>query len=298
MIDDEKIKKFLNDSMGKSEKEEFIQYLKENEQANEKLTEEVIRIYGRLKLREKLDNLFEKKQQTKLISLQQFFKIAAILLLFIGISFILYFNRNTPGKIAVESVADSINSEHVVAKIKKEIIDSAKIGTSHIASPDLIAGNNDIEIAHSREDLLIRSIDLYKPYPVVETRGEEYGLQKAFTHYRRSEYDSAILSFQGALKKSKSKDEINTALFYLGNCFFSKYIVSSKRSLILKSSEYFASVSMENNSVYQEPSNWYLALSYLLMEEDEKASRLLEKIVKQKDYNYLRAQEILSAMNN
>lgn len=114
--------------------------------------------------------------------------------------------------------------------------------------------------------------DYYVAYPIEDImRGNSANsFEPALELYSKHEYEKAV----GLLEMASKKNPDNFAIdLYLGNCFLN---IDEERKAI----EFFEKIPKEN--IYFEHAQWYLALTYIKMNQMEKANATLKVVI---DYN-------------
>lgn len=132
--------------------------------------------------------------------------------------------------------------------------------------------------------------EYFEPYPNIimpTVRGvvenDSTVKAQAFRAYDQNDYELAIQLFE----KLSTQDE--AVLLYLGN----SYLASGQpeKALLL-----FEKV-LNNYDVFDEQAEWYVAVSYLKLEEREKARAALQKVVARESSYKSKAQLILDKLN-
>jgi tetratricopeptide (TPR) repeat protein len=132
--------------------------------------------------------------------------------------------------------------------------------------------------------------DYFEPYPNVimpTVRGavenDSTVKAQAFRAYDRQEYTKAIELFETLNLQDA------TALLYLGN----SYLASGQPEKALPLLEKV----LNNYDVFHEQAEWYIAISYLKLEERDKAKEALRKVVVREGSYKSKAQLILEKLN-
>lgn len=125
----------------------------------------------------------------------------------------------------------------------------------------------------------------FAPYPApINVRGGNGNLQhEAMVFYQHEEFSKAIEAFNHVAAVDKN-EEIE---FYLGVS-----LLGNKKPA--EASVIFEKL-MLNSTHYEQAARWYLALSYLGLNKQDKAKSLLLKI-RESDYQFDRAQKLLSSL--
>ncbi len=129
----------------------------------------------------------------------------------------------------------------------------------------------------------------FKPYRNVThpiTRGEEFAddKTKAFLAYTKGEYKESIELFTKLYTSGKEP----YYLFYKANALIQLNRATEAIPLLQEH--------LRSSDVLSDKSNWYLAMSYLQIEDIEKAKRALNLVVKNKTYKTKQAKKLLDAL--
>ncbi len=106
--------------------------------------------------------------------------------------------------------------------------------------------------------------------------------EEAASLYREKDFENAITFF----KKSEVPSYLSA--FYIGMSSLPK-----KDPNFEKTSENFEIV-LDSDNDYRQQTLWYKGLTLLKLNRKEEAKKLFNKIVKEKGYNYLKAEEIIN----
>jgi tetratricopeptide (TPR) repeat protein len=133
--------------------------------------------------------------------------------------------------------------------------------------------------------------EYFKPYPNVLapiTRSSDVSsnteLGNAMSFYDSMQYDEAIIGFNDLITRSSLKNEM---LFYKGIALLAKGEPSEAR---------YHFELMEENSSFDNQRKWYLALTYIQLEEIDDSVELLREIIKDKSYFTVYAEELLVSL--
>ncbi|PHN01983.1 tetratricopeptide repeat protein [Flavilitoribacter nigricans] len=111
-------------------------------------------------------------------------------------------------------------------------------------------------------------------------------VRQAFEQYDSRHYEQALLFFQ-KVPDFKSSDDL---LFFIGVCQLKlKKWKEAARSLN-------AVIDNTSQTTFEGPARWYLSLAYLHDDQEEKAWGLLDIIVNEQDYNWIKADEVLETL--
>jgi len=131
--------------------------------------------------------------------------------------------------------------------------------------------------------------EYFKPYPnVIITKGlNEELLSVGMYYYDMSKYDSAIIFYNKILANKSTNTEV---LFYKGVCFLS---INKTEEAI----EIFSDIVSGKETPYKSPTEWYLALSYLKMQDVRKAKEILTLIRNRDSYYNQSLEELLEKLD-
>lgn len=134
--------------------------------------------------------------------------------------------------------------------------------------------------------------EYYKPYPniVPMVRGSEsdFGLKAAMVLYNAGNYEQAVTEFDRILSSDTNNEK---ALFYKGISLLS--LGNADQAAFN-----FKQVLSKDESRLKNQSEWYLALSYLLNDNSQKAESLLTKIISENNYYSGSASELLDRLTD
>ncbi len=141
---------------------------------------------------------------------------------------------------------------------------------SLLGSPDLFANN-------------------FEQYPNVIApieRGETATttLEKAFAAYENKRYEEAISSFD-QLENSTINFDV---LFYKANAL----LALGKNNTAMQAFEQV----VNSKTKFSAQAKWYLALTYLKQNNNVQAKTILEEIIKDKSFNYQKAEELITQL--
>lgn len=127
----------------------------------------------------------------------------------------------------------------------------------------------------------------FEPYPdIITTRNvDNSNLAKGLKSYSSGEYEMAITIFNSL---PPTDPDYTTALFYMAI----SYLAITQPQIAIDSLEKLNRI----DKTYQEQVHWYLALSYLKLDDTKSAKKQLMKI-EEKHFKYIEAQELLDKPN-
>lgn len=139
------------------------------------------------------------------------------------------------------------------------------------------------------------SIDLYAEYknwedlPSLTQRDENTQLSKAEGFFRKEQYSEALSEFRNY--KVEHTDELNPqVLIYIG--------IAELELDQNKSAENTFTKLLNSNTLDAPKAHWYLALTYLKMNDRNKTMQELDKILKDsKNFNYKKAQKLVNELD-
>lgn len=127
----------------------------------------------------------------------------------------------------------------------------------------------------------------YQPYEVTVTYRSgntetDRMLLNALQKYEDGNYEQALVLFEQLLEKRKDDMSIN---LYSGI----SYIEVAKYQ---KATQSFQTIITDNNNLFIEQAEWYLAMCYLKTEDNKKAKELLDELIKKESYYKEMAEKI------
>lgn len=137
------------------------------------------------------------------------------------------------------------------------------------------------------DEIFISHFEAYPNIIMPTVRGEVSSdstlMAMAFRAYDQKQFEEAAILFNRIVDK-----DVNI-LFYLGNC----YLATShpEKALPLFEQVY------NNYDKFDEQAEWYMAVSYLKLEDREKAKQVLQSIIDRKNSYLEKAQTIVTQLN-
>ncbi|MDY6800618.1 MAG: tetratricopeptide repeat protein [Bacteroidota bacterium] len=127
----------------------------------------------------------------------------------------------------------------------------------------------------------------YQPYEVTVTYRSgntetDRMLLNALQKYEDGNYEQALVLFEQLLEKRKDDMSIN---LYSGI----SYMEVAKYQ---KATQSFQTIITDNNNLFIEQAEWYLAMCYLKTEDNKKAKELLDELIKKESYYKEMAEKI------
>lgn len=129
----------------------------------------------------------------------------------------------------------------------------------------------------------------YEPYMNVanpSSRGGQQGINKAFQLYDQQDFEAAANAFKEALKQAPGDDSMR---FYMAVSLISIGEASEAASIL-------EDMSIDEEGLYFEPSQWYLGMAYLRKGEKDQAKVQFEVIVNKESSYAEKAKAILSEL--
>jgi hypothetical protein len=272
---------FLRGELNGKELEDFYNEIGENKELLEDLSEDIVKAYGRIKLKDRLELIHQETYRKQKIYFNAYFKIAASIIVVLGISFLIYFSflNKSVKREEIVSVDSTIFKEKV-----NIIADDTVEKVNDKATPLTDDPNNyiaDIPSVQNRNNQEIFAAYFSQPKAPMY-RGAEDKLDSAFVLYQQEKYQEASVLFNEALKKLNNNTQINEALFYRGICILASD--STKQQLEL-ARKLLNAVYIDEKAILKEEAGWYLSLLYIKADEVKKAKDILIKIVDEKSFN-------------
>ncbi|MEO9853671.1 hypothetical protein [Reichenbachiella sp.] len=126
-----------------------------------------------------------------------------------------------------------------------------------------------INVATQHDRLYQAYYEVYPPNP--NLRGEQEDTQSAMEHYRRGDYQKALVVF---LDKYSKRSENEDLAIYIGNCYLE---LNQPYAAI----EYFSLGTKNQDKITSHNNQWYLALAYLKNDQVKLAKNVLNHIIDQ-----------------
>ncbi|MFK7906941.1 MAG: tol-pal system YbgF family protein [Chitinophagales bacterium] len=145
---------------------------------------------------------------------------------------------------------------------------------------------------NNENSLLVNELQKTYAAPVV-TMGEnepnsDQIWQESISAYQLKDYKKVVLLLSQKEQHSSLDSEQK---FYLGLAH-----LYQEKGQTQKAIQYFATAKKENPMLYEENSNWYIALAYLKVDDKEAAKEYLQQIVSTKSWKHQEAQELLEEL--
>ena len=140
----------------------------------------------------------------------------------------------------------------------------------------------------STNDLFASNFEPYRNvvHPITRSdSGNQDDKTLAFVAYEKGEYKSAVTLFAKLYKTTKE----SYYLFYQANALLKLDKANDAVPLLL--------THLKTKDTLTEKTNWYLALAYLKINDEQKAKTILEKVITNKTYKVTEAQKLLKALN-
>ena len=197
----------------------------------------------------------------------------------------------TKTMVAAEPAASELSTAGFVAKQHVLIIDGYKVvdylGEYQKAYDDesaLKADFNSVSAGYETEEEKVAA-EKAKEEIVVEITYKEM-LEHAIRSYKNQQYKKALAEFDVIL--AKHANEVN-AQFYSGLCY---YHLGQNASAMKK----FNTVLKNKETEFNEETNWYKALTFIQMNDNTAAKKLLNQIVKKEGFYKTKAEEKLKSL--
>ena len=147
-----------------------------------------------------------------------------------------------------------------------------------------------------RQDQSHASVDklysiYYTPYSITIDYRSDIGpisadYQSALEKYENLEYQEALALFEQILD---NKEDGVSAFFFAGIC-------NMELGIYEQAIHYFKLPINQDNMMFGQQSNWYLALCYLKTNQINKAKKILERISQENKYKQIEAEELLDQL--
>ena len=124
--------------------------------------------------------------------------------------------------------------------------------------------------------------------PIVRNNKELTTKAQAYAYYELDDYEKAIQQFNKL--KTTDTSEIATINFYKANAYLMLDNYKKAKDLLLQ-------IVDDNNQEWQKESLWYLALTYLKLEDVDNAKLYLKKLQQQKSYKINEVNNLLKSLD-
>lgn len=133
----------------------------------------------------------------------------------------------------------------------------------------------------------------YQPYEVTVTyRSGNEEVDRLFINalekYEGKEFDKALVLFETVLEKRSDDMAVN---LYSG-------ITYMEEEKYQKASNSFTDIIEDDNNLFVEQAKWYLALCYVVTEDNMNAEKLLNEIINEDSYFKSQAKKVLKELHN
>lgn len=142
----------------------------------------------------------------------------------------------------------------------------------------------------SNQELYAKNFVAYENVvvPIVRNNKELTTKAQAFAYYELGQYQKAIEQFN-ELTEIETID-ISTINFYKANAYLSINKYKNAKDL-------FQQIVDNNNQEWKSESHWYLALTYLKLEDSDNAKLYLQKLQQQKSFKINEVNNLLNEIN-